>query len=731
MHPWPHPARLARGLKAALARSCQPDWLVLGLLLVSLAPRLLSLAELESGILAEEALRLDLSYQILAGRGPGPLSLAPTGEPTTALYPTVALVALLGPSYVSARLASVLASLLAVGLFLLLAQRLFRRPAALAAATLLAFSPWYLSFSRQALPNVWVLPCLLAAALAVERGLETGALRHWLLAGLVGGLACYAGLPGVLVAPSLLVYLLLLVLVDRKLRGRAGSGALPFITLGLVVSLPLWPALFEGWSGAGQSGLALGPPGQGGGEPFSRVGLIDSMRSYVLLDPGLTGDGRLLAEGRAPLEPMAAALYFTGLIGGLLVGRGGLLAWCLLAPIVFLVQPSWRPAPDLALALPLLGPMLLLAALSADCLLSRADLRALTLLGLAVATPLAALASWSDYVEWQRAPSSVEARQPALDVADFGVWRDDHLASAAVGQAGQSLAAWLQESAARRADAGAASGRAAAVFRSASEFSAQQMSGFGPVVGLGRPRGLALDASGSGYVLDADGRVLRIDPSGRVQGVLPSSSAAPRVEEASDLALDRDGNLLLLDAGRGRIDRFDPNGGLLESEGAAWGMYRPRGLAVGPDGRVYVADTGRDRVLVTRDGSIEQTIAQLNQPTDVAVDPRGWLYVVQPDSGRLSVLNARGQVQATWPVARTNTVDGPHLAYLSSGALALTDPEHGQVLVLNSEGRQIGQVGGEREAGFGRPYAVAADEERLLIGDIGRPGVRAYTFQSR
>lgn len=730
MRPWPTSARLARGLNTALARSSQPDWPMAGLLLVAAAPRLLALTDLESGILAEETLRLDLSYQILAGHGPGPLSLTPTGEPTTALYPTVALVALLGPSYLSARLASVFASLLALGLFMLLARRLFRQPAALAATTLLAFSPWYLAFSRQALPNVWVLPCLLGSCLALERGLETGAQRHWIAAGLVAGLACYAGLPGALVAPSLVLYLLLLALVDRKRRARALAGALPLITIGLVVSLPLWPTLVDGWVGGGQSGLRLAESAAGGARS-TWAGLLDSMRAYVLLDPASTGDGRLLAEGQAPLGPVAAALYFVGLLAGLQVSRSGLLAWCLLAPIVFLVQPAWRPIPDLALALPLLGPMFLLAGLTADGLLSRADLRVVTLVGLTLATPLSALANWSGYVEWQRAPASAEARQPALDLVEFDLWRDDHLASAVQAQPTKPLDTWLRENAGRRAEARAERGIAGGLFRSASEFTAQRLPDFGPLAGLSQTRGLALDANGTGYVLDADGRVLRFDAGGRVQAVLPSSGSAPRVEEPSDLALGPDGTLLLLDAGRGRVDRFDPNGALLESYGATWGMYHPRGLGLGPDGRLYVADTGRDRVLIVRDGAIEQTIEKLDQPTDVVVDPRGWLYVVQPDSSRLSVLNARGQTQATWKVERTNTVDGPHLAYLSAGALALTDPEHGRVLVLNPDGRPIGQVGGPGEAALGRPYAVAANEQVLLVGDSGRAAVRAFSFQSR
>jgi len=253
---------------------------------------------------------------------------------------------------------------------------------------------------------------------------------------------------------------------------------------------------------------------------------------------------------------------------------------------------------------------------------------------------------------------------------------------------------------------------------------------FNPTAPLKKPRGVAADGSGQALVLDDDGQIVKLDQSGKSVSTFGSGTGGPHSDEPSDLAIARDGSFLVLDAGRGQIDRYEASGRFLGSLGADWGMYRPRGLAVGASGKVYVADTGHNRVIVAADLKIEKELKDLDQPTDVEVDPRGWMYVVQPEVSKLAVFDQDGKQQATWDVSRSNTVEGPHLAFLESGALAVTDPARRLVVILDLNGRELELIGGS-EPIFSQPYAIGSTGGRLLVTDSARPGVKAFEVLSR
>jgi DNA-binding beta-propeller fold protein YncE len=95
------------------------------------------------------------------------------------------------------------------------------------------------------------------------------------------------------------------------------------------------------------------------------------------------------------------------------------------------------------------------------------------------------------------------------------------------------------------------------------------------------------------------------------------------------------GMLHVVDKG-GRIQTLTLNGEYVRD----WHMPqfdagKPTGLGVGPDGRIFAADTHYARVTVFRaDGTLDQQFGtygdgpgQFRLPTDVLVDPRGFIYV--------------------------------------------------------------------------------------------------------
>jgi len=191
--------------------------------------------------------------------------------------------------------------------------------------------------------------------------------------------------------------------------------------------------------------------------------------------------------------------------------------------------------------------------------------------------------------------------------------------------------------------------------------------------------------------------------------------------------------LLLVDAERGLLLRLDTRGTVLATLGGDWGMYRPRGLAIGPDGTIYVADTGRNRVVIASgDGRVRKTIGprtsagDLEQPTDVAVDASGRIYVALPEISQLMVLDEAGQVLGGWPIAKGNTVDSPHLAVVADGAVAITEPSERRVWLADADGRELARV-----ETADHPYGVATATGRLYVTELSTGRLLVFGLQAR
>jgi 4-amino-4-deoxy-L-arabinose transferase-like glycosyltransferase len=611
------------------------DAALTALLLVALLARIVGLDSIEPNVLPDEADHLTVLYRVLAGHGPGPFDLSWDGNPAASLYPALPFMVMLGPSYISLRLSSVLASLLALIVFFLLARRGLSSFAAFGATALLAFSGWYLFFSRNGEVNVWTLLYALSAAYFTQLALDSGQLRHWAAGGLFCGLGWYSYLGGVSILPMMLLYLALATLLDRRRWKRAlwGGAVLTLLTTALL--LPRLPILIEKWEAvelyvSSRSVLKDTEPADAARILARQVSV--SLRTFVLLDPSLQGNSRYIAPGAPVLDSLTGTLYFAGLFLSLRRLHQTAMWWCLFAPMILVIQSLTLGIPDGARALPALPAMILFAGLAIDWLVQQRYLGDLARLGFALAIPLTAYWNWTHYVDWQRQPSNAEARQPAVEVAEFATWQELQMDRARSKQSGFTVNEWHNLRDRYRPTPSPLASPLARV-PAAREIEVRPLTGFATVEAFREPRGVAVDAAGTAFLLEADGRILKFDRGGRTIATLGAGTGGPATEEVSDLALGPDGSLLALDAGRARIDRYDRDGRFVETLGARWGMYRPRGLAIGPTGLIYVADTGHNRVVVSNGDSVERALPGLEQPTDVAVDGRGWVYAVQPELG--------------------------------------------------------------------------------------------------
>ena len=193
------------------------------------------------------------------------------------------------------------------------------------------------------------------------------------------------------------------------------------------------------------------------------------------------------------------------------------------------------------------------------------------------------------------------------------------------------------------------------------------------------PTGVAVDGLGNVYIADTvDHRIRRVDAGGTLTTIAGigesgfSGDGGPAVEARLNhprgVAVDEGGNVYIADTWNQRIRRVDPSGGITTVAGIGEGgdsggagpateavLDWPVGVAVDGSGNLYIADTYNNRIrrvdtsgtLTTiagtgvrgysGDGGLAAT-AQLNDPTGVAVDEAGKVYVADSRNHRIRVL---------------------------------------------------------------------------------------------
>jgi sugar lactone lactonase YvrE len=257
--------------------------------------------------------------------------------------------------------------------------------------------------------------------------------------------------------------------------------------------------------------------------------------------------------------------------------------------------------------------------------------------------------------------------------------------------------------------------------------------------------------AGSGFQTYADG-----------QG-LASSFNAPR-----GVAVDGSGNVFVADTWNNRIRKITPGGnvttlagggfGYSDGQGTAAGFFSPYALAVDGSGNVYVADSQNNRVrkisptgnVTTLAGSGNETFADglgtaasFNDPTGVAVDGSGNVYVADSRNHRIRKITPSGNV-TTLAGGVIGYSDGQGIAASFNRPWGITVDASGNVYVADTDNHRIRKISaagnvttlagsGSRgavdaaaaAASFNYPRGVALDGSgNLFIADVGNYRIR-------
>jgi sugar lactone lactonase YvrE len=165
-------------------------------------------------------------------------------------------------------------------------------------------------------------------------------------------------------------------------------------------------------------------------------------------------------------------------------------------------------------------------------------------------------------------------------------------------------------------------------------------------------------------------------------------------------------------------------------------LRRPEGVACDPGGAVIVADSGNSRLVTytwkdgTLDGGTPVRLAQLQYPTRVQIDSKGFVWVLERRSRRVVKVDAKGDFAGylepkgatTTPVSvaafRLDPKDGAVLLDLAAGRVLLVAPD-GKVereLPLPAGASGVADVAVD---GAGRIYVLDAVAAALWAAEPG------------
>ena len=186
--------------------------------------------------------------------------------------------------------------------------------------------------------------------------------------------------------------------------------------------------------------------------------------------------------------------------------------------------------------------------------------------------------------------------------------------------------------------------------------------------------------------------------------------------------------------------------GILSEPANLLGFFGPRGIAVNNQGEVFISDTGNKRIVyfdsdgvpLGQFGEGGLNPGQLDEPVGLAFDTDGNLYVADTWNQRVQAFgrDASGVYAyvSEWDVRGWDGITPTNYPYLTidrNGYIFVTDPDNGRVIEFNSKGEVLRywEDGGTNVGSFNLPVGIAVDPDGgVWVVDSGNGRLLHFTL---
>ena len=260
------------------------------------------------------------------------------------------------------------------------------------------------------------------------------------------------------------------------------------------------------------------------------------------------------------------------------------------------------------------------------------------------------------------------------------------------------------------------------------------------ITGLKCPMGVAVDKRRQVIIAEHKGHCISIYSCcsrKKIRSFGQKGSFPGQFQGPCGVAVDRAGNILVVDGYNHRIQKFTADGKFKVSVGSIGDkplqFSYPIGIDISPSEKVYICDQYNHRVQIlnpdltfsTSFGSKGSGDGQFNRPYDLACDGRGNVYVADSENHRIQVFTEEGRFlrkfgkkgggdgELNWPAGVA--IDSDNVVYVVEG-------ENHRISIVTSEGHFLRSfcTQGEGPGQFNVVRSIAVDIDGLMyVSDFG------------